>query len=440
VIAGIIGATLSSALGSMLGAPRILQALSEQKTVPFSNIFEKKTSGNEPRNAIIFTGLVIITAIYFGNLDFLASLITMFFLITYGMLNFVVFVQQTMNIISFRPTLKVNRLIPLAGCIGCLIIMFLINPIFSLTAITIIFTIYIWLGRRQLTPDGGDIRGGMFLSIAEKAIRLAAKFPRHQVTWKPDLLIPIEDPKSWAGPLLFIDDITYPSGSILAFTVKEHQTQELMNDLGNLLQPLKNDILVNYTVVEDTDFLHGAKIVIQTLNASPFRPNILFLTIGRNSDKDEMIKELVRHAIRNELGLAILCQHPRMAFGMQKNVNLWLRDQSPNWHLGVLIALKIQLNWQGKLNLITVTENRNDIDRLYKFLEDLTDKTRMPSDTEIKVLSGNFEDAVKSAPRADINIFGTGSEMLYDVMRNTPELTNSSCLFIKDSGSESAFA
>ncbi|NIQ14572.1 MAG: hypothetical protein GTO02_09280 [Candidatus Dadabacteria bacterium] len=63
----------------------------------------------------------------------------------------------------------------------------------------------------------------------------------------------------------------------------------------------------------------------------------------------------------------------------------------------------------------------------------------MPSQTELIVLSGKFEDVIKNAPKADVNIFGTGNEMYYDLMRNAPKLTNSSCLFIKDSGSEDAF-
>ncbi|NIS69484.1 MAG: hypothetical protein GTO12_11195 [Proteobacteria bacterium] len=160
VIAGIMGATLSSALGSMLGAPRILQALAEHKTVPFSRIFAAKTKTNEPRNAIIFTGIFIELALITGNLNFLASLITMFFLITYGILNLVVFLEQAMKIISFRPTFKVPQFVPLLGALQCIAIMFLIDPIFSGVAVTVIVILYIWLARRELEAKWGDIRGG----------------------------------------------------------------------------------------------------------------------------------------------------------------------------------------------------------------------------------------------------------------------------------------
>jgi len=441
VIMGILAATFSSALGSIVGAPRILQALAEQKTIPYSKLFAAKTKTNEPRNALIFTAVLIALALFFGNLDALASLITMFFLITYGMLNLVVFIQQSMQIISFRPSFKIPRFVSLFGAIGCGFIMVLINPIFSILAIIIIIILYIWLGRQGLHTEGGDIRGGMFLVIAEKASRIAAKFPRHQVTWKPDLLLPIDDPKVWSGSLHFIRNITYPSGSIFAFTVKEKSEEKTESELRDLVSPLdKQGILINSTVIEDPNFVHGARLVIQTLKGGSFRPNTLFLTLGSDKKNDAIINEIVLQATKHKIGSIILRQHPRLAFGMQKDVNFWIRDKSPNWHLGMLIALQLQLNWEGQLNLITATTNDGDKRRLQYFLERLSDKARLPSETEFNVLVGSFKENLSSAPSADINIFGLADELPFPFMREAPELTKSSCLFVKDSGQESALA
>jgi solute carrier family 12 sodium/potassium/chloride transporter 2 len=226
VLVGIMGATLSSALGSMLGAPRLLQALAEQKLVPFHQSMSAKTASNEPRNAIVVTGVIILIALLLGNLDALASLITMFFLITYGTLNLVVFLQQSLKIISFRPAFKVPRFVSLFGAVSCLFIMFLINPLFSLVAFVTIVLIYVWLGRQELESEWGDIRGGLFVALAERAAHLAERFPQAKAAWKPDLLVPVEEPKIWAGPLLFIKSITSPSGSIFAFTVKEEDDED----------------------------------------------------------------------------------------------------------------------------------------------------------------------------------------------------------------------
>ncbi len=442
VLMGILAATFSSALSSLVGAPRILQALAEQKTVPFHKFFEKKIHGTEPRNAIIFTSLIVLAALLLiGNLNALATLITMFFLITYGMLNLVVFIQQSMKIISFRPTFKIPRIVAFLGAVGCIFVMFLINPIFSIVAIVTIISLYVWLGKKGLEAEWGDIRGGMFLVLAEMASRIAAKFPRHQIAWKPDILLPIENPKIWAGSLLFIKNITFPSGSIFAFTVRNQNLPETRKDLKQLLAPLDSDgILVNSAVLEDNSFLHGAKLVIETLQGGAFRPNILFLTIGNDEQNDKMINELVQHASEHELGAILLKQHPRNAFGLQRTINVWLRDKSPNWHLAILITLQLQLNWEGRINLVTVAENDEDEPNLKIFLNRLSDQARLPSLTEFHVVKGGFKDALTKAPRADISIFGIGDELPFSFIREITELTNSSCLFVKDSGHESAIA
>jgi hypothetical protein len=313
--------------------------------------------------------------------------------------------------------------------------------LFSLVAIIVIVSLYVWLGRKGLKAEGGDIRGGMFLVLAERASRIAAKFPRHQISWKPDLLLPIDDPKIWAGPLLFIRNIAYPSGSIFAFTVRDSNIETTEKELTELIKTVKDqDLSVHSTVLEDFDFVHGAKIVMQTLNAGALRPNSLFLTLGSDRNKDHIINALVEQADKHQLGIIILRQHPRVAFGMQKNVNLWLRDKSPNWHLAVLIALQLQLNWNGKINLITATPDKMENRRMYNFLEHLSDQARMPSVTEFYVLNGGFKETAQIAPAADINIFGLARSLQLDAIREIPELTKSSCLFVKDSGYESALA
>lgn len=441
VIAGLMGATLSSALASMVGAPRILQALAEQKTIPFYKIFSIKSKNNEPKNAIIFSAIIVEISLVAGSLDFLAVLITMFFLITYGILNLVVFIQQSMKIISYRPTFKIPRIVPLFGALGSLFIMFLINSLFSVIALTIIIGLYVALERKGLKSQWGDLRAGIFIVLAERASRIAMRFPRNQISWKPDLVVPIEDPNVWAGSLMLLKSIAHPSGSIFAFTVTDKVTEDKENNLESLLLPLKEGgLLVNHTLINDKDFLHGAKLVLQTLKAGVFKPNILFLTLGKKSDKDDLITELVRNANKREMGVIILRQHPRMAFGLQKNINLWLRDKSPNWHLAMLITLQIQLNWEGKINLITVASEKGDVKRLHNFLERLSDRARLPSLTELHVLTGSFKEALKSAPHADINIMGITKSPPYQFMREATELTKSSCVFVNDSGTESALA
>ena len=232
--------------------------------------------------------------------------------------------------------------------------------------------------------------------------------------------------------------------------------------LDELLSPLKEQgILINATVIEDRNFLHGARSVVQTLRGGAFRPNTLFLTMsadsgngasmGRSgrksreqyplSKKDEILKELVAVATKYEMGVILLRQHPQMAFGIQQDVNLWLRDKSPNWNLAILIALQLQLNWDGKINLITAADEATSAQQSHDFLERLSDQARLPSRTHFHVLSGSFKEALQLAPRADINIFGLsliGGELPLDFVRDVSDSVKSSCVFVIDSGQESA--
>jgi hypothetical protein len=442
IIAGIMGATLSSALGSMVGSPRVLQALAAQKVIPFNRFFSAKTKTDEPRNAIAFTGGVILVALLLGNLDYLASLITMFFLITYGMLNLVVFIQQSMGIISFRPTFAIPHFVPFLGAAGCLVVMFLINPAFSAVAIIVTIGLYAWLTRMQLKAESGDIRGGLLLVLAERAARLAKRYPRHTVAWKPDLLLPVENPRLWSGPMHFIGSVVKPAGSVFGFTVKGSRTKETKKHLDELLSPLqKEGILAHSAVIEETDFVRCAKLVIQTLRGGSFRPNILFMTIGDDEEKDGRISELVNEASKNEMGVMILRQHARVAFGNQKTVNLWLRDKSPNLHLAVLLALQLQMNWEGRINLIMATAEKKERARLRRFLERVDELARLPANTDLYVLVGSFEDALEDAPPADISVFGLPVRKIpFDVVRGSTDLTRSTCVFVKDSGHEDALA
>ncbi|MCK5222274.1 MAG: Na-K-Cl cotransporter, partial [Candidatus Aminicenantes bacterium] len=158
IIAGIMGATISSALGSILGAPRVLMALGQDRAIPLSAVWEKRSKNGEPRYALLFTALIVEISILLGDLNSIAPLLTMFFLITYGMINFAVFIEKAIGITSFRPSLKVPKLISLFGGLWCFTIMFLINFGFAIISFVIIAIFYFVQVKRGLDAPWGDIR------------------------------------------------------------------------------------------------------------------------------------------------------------------------------------------------------------------------------------------------------------------------------------------
>lgn len=167
VVAGLVGATFSSALSSLVGAPRILYALGEHHILPGSEWLARRTKSGEPRNAMLITGAIVLSALLIRDLNVIAPLITMFFLITYAMINVVVLIEQNLGLVSFRPTLRVSRMVPFLGAVGCFYAMFLQNPAFSLVAVVFVVALYGVLLSRSLKAPFGDVRSGLFGAVAE---------------------------------------------------------------------------------------------------------------------------------------------------------------------------------------------------------------------------------------------------------------------------------
>ncbi len=470
VIAGIMGATISSALGTLVGAPRILMALGQDRLIPFHEQMAAQSKEGEPRNAILFTGVLVEISLLLWNLNAIASLLTMFFLITYGMINLAVFIEKGIGIPSFRPSFNIPLSIPLVGGLWCLAVMFLINPIFAFVSQFLILILYFVLVKQDISAPGGDIRSGLFMEIAEWASRTAARMPSGAKTWKPNLMIPVESPKDWSPVLQFVRDLVAPRGTLRLFSVKivergvenkigqlvanlfrrdmspaahdilKPSTEELKSQLDELVAPVKKEgIFTAATVIESHDFLEGVSIITQVMKGIFFPPNVIFLTMSPDRSKDHRLEELIAIALRERLGIMILARHPQMGFGNRKQVNVWLRSRSPNINLALLAFIQLKNNWNGRLRLISVAreENRGQTER---FLTRVREKGRLPRGTEIMVPVGEFKKILENAPLADLNIFGMSGELSCDLMHDIAERSGTSCLFVKDSGQESAFA
>ncbi len=272
VLAGLLAATFSSALNSLVGASRILQAMGEHNVLPGSSWLSGRSETGEPKHAVLVTGLIAIGALLLRELNTIAPLITMFFLITYTMLNLVILIEQSLELVSFRPLLKVPRIVPLVGTVGCLFAMFIINPTFSLSAIFVVVVFYYILMNRTLkrkTPYG-DVRSSLFVALAEWAAKKSEHLPRSQErAWRPHLLIPTEKSTKVRGVLELIRDIAFPRGSVTILGINTTNEENMPTHLESIARELREDgIYSDYTVVKGEKFSRDATIGMQTLKRS----------------------------------------------------------------------------------------------------------------------------------------------------------------------------
>lgn len=451
VLAGLFGATFSSALASLVGSARILQAMGSHSIVPKGGWLGRLTADGEPRNALLVTGILVFGALLLRDLNAVAPLITMFFLITYAMLNVVVLIEQSLGLLSFRPLLRVPRIIPLLGLIGSVFAMFIVNPTFSLVAVFVVLIFYGVLTRRHLTAPFEDVRSGLFVALAEWAAKKVTDMPTMQErAWKPNLLVPVEDPNELRGMFLIIQNITYPKGSVKLLAL---QPQVQTNDVDERLEALKTafrerGVFATSTVLTDGVFEDAVNAGMQVLQGAFFRPNILFLTMPDDAEREESYRRVIREARELSTGVLLHAPHPVAGLGQRQTINVWIRDRSPDWQLSwdignldlsILTAYKLKRNWNADTRLITVVEDAEEVENARRFMSRLMDLARIP-ETEVLVHHGAFNDYLPEAPLADLNIFGLVSDPNFAFIRRMVSETNSTCLFVRDSGQESALA
>jgi len=190
IYAGVISATLSSALGSMMGAPRILQAFARDNVFKGLKWFARGSGpSGEPRNAIVLTFLIAQTGILAGDLNTIAPIITMFFLLTYGTTNLACFYESISRNPSFRPTFRLHHWsIALLGALGCLGIMFLITPLWAAVAMGLAAALYWLIARAEILVQWGDLDSGLAYQRARKSLLRLEQERYHPKNWRPSIL------------------------------------------------------------------------------------------------------------------------------------------------------------------------------------------------------------------------------------------------------------
>jgi len=451
VLAGLLGATFSSALASMVGAGRILQAMGAHQVVPGSDWLSVLADDGEPRHAMMVTGALIFGSLLVRDLNAIAPLITMFFLVTYAMICAAVLIEQSLDLVSFRPRLKIPLWVSFLGLLGSLLAMFIINPTISLLALAVTLGFYVVLARRQLDAPFEDVRSGMFVALAEWAAKKVTELPTMQErAWKPNLLVPVEKSSDLRGSFLTIQDLTHPQGSVKIVGLSPNGEPEMLDRQIDTLTHSFRDrgIFASATVIDAGGFADGMRAGMQALRGAFFRPNIVFLRMPDTPAREDDYHEIIREADREEVGTLLYAPHPRAALGQRQTINVWIKDRSPDWRismqignldLALLTGYKLSENWNAQMRVLTAVPDPDEREKAQDFLEKLIDLGRFEG-AEAVVGTGPFTDYIYEAPQADLNIFGLQPEPNFDTIRQLVEDTDSTCMFVRDSGRESALA
>jgi amino acid transporter len=448
VLIGLLSSCASAMLSSMVAAPNVLAALAKHRIVPWGSKIAPPRADGTPRKAALVNGAVVGGTLLLGDLNAVAQLITMFFLITYATLNLVVLIEQSLGLVSFRPTFRVPLGVPVVGAIASVFAMTITNPAFGLIALGVVVGIYIYLERKRLETPWETVRSGIFQAMADWAARQSQRIEgANERAWKPDVLAPIQKEEELRGDYKLLLDIVKPRGSIQVFCLTARPDDSAPPAIANFVQGLRAaNLYATVSPVCARDLVDLTRMSARVLKNVFFRPNILFL--NTDSKRQEDLQEMMAVARSAEMGIALLIVHKVARLGRERALTVWVRDQSPHWELGLrlanldlslLLGYQLARNWGAKLRLRTVVEDERNLEDAETFLHRIIRDARLPGG-EVSVIHGTFEQALEADEDTDLNIFGLPVTLNLASMRHVSDKTRTSCLFVMDSGHESALA
>ncbi|OZC01905.1 Na-K-Cl cotransporter [Rubricoccus marinus] len=366
ILVGVWGATLSSALGSVLGAPRVLQALARDGVLPRPLAFLGRGSGDEdtPR---IGTGLTLglaLAAVWFGDLDLIAPVLSMFFLATYGVLNASAFVESLLKSPSFRPTFRVHWALSLLGFAGCLAVMFLINAIATVVAIASIFGVYLWLERRSLETTWGDVRRGVWMAVTRAGL-LRLREADDSKNWRPNLLVLSGAPQNrW--PLVQLASAITHNRSILTVStvltapeVTPERVRKAERQIEEYLAERAVQSLVR--VIAAPDPFEGAERLVDSYGLGALVPNTILLGDPQDPERQKRYGQTIAHFYARNRNVIIARDGGAQGFGARKRIDVWWGGLRGNGGLMLILAylLHSSLDWRGsevRIQMVAPTE------------------------------------------------------------------------------------
>lgn len=315
--AGVVAATLSSAMASFMGAPRILQSLSADRVFPFLNPFAKGAGPtNNPRRGILLAGAIAVIVISLGQLNLVARVVSMFFLISYGLLNYASFFESRIASPSFRPRFKwFSPRLSLAGFILCAGTMMAIDWRSGAAAIAVLFAIHQYLERTRRRARWADSSRAYHLQQTRMHLLAASAQPAHDRDWQPRLLVLNHGADNREALLTFSSWIEGGTGFSVALHILEGQGAAVRKKRDELQQELTGFIAghewpIFPLTVCAPDFSEALCVLVQSAGFGPLTPNTVLLN-GFDSFGGTIPSEDIQHYVHHlwtlfRLGMNVL--------------------------------------------------------------------------------------------------------------------------------------
>ncbi|XP_045605919.2 bumetanide-sensitive sodium-(potassium)-chloride cotransporter isoform X1 [Procambarus clarkii] len=282
IYAGCFAATISSALASIVSAPKVFQALCKDKLYPGIVIFAKGYGkGDEPYRGYVLTFVIVLVFTLIARLDAIAPIITNFFLAAYALINFSTFHASLQHIPSWRPTFKYyNQWLSLLGGVLCTAIMFLIQWYTALITVVIIIILYFIVVYRKPDVNWGSSTQAQIYTLALSSVISLNQIGDHIKTYRPQILVLSGSPSSRPPLIHFAHSITKNMSLLVTgHCFKEQQPQRLRErliaDATNWL--CRHKVKAFYSIADGPSMDLAARMLMCNVGLGKLRPNLVLM-------------------------------------------------------------------------------------------------------------------------------------------------------------------
>lgn len=394
---GLAASTISSALGSVMVAPRTLQALAIDKTIPFASfnnlMCRGKGNNNEPFNASVLTVIIAFIFVLLGDVDIVAQIISMFFMVTYGSLCLISFLNHFGSAPSYRPTFRSHWALSLVGFLFSVFLMFKIDSGYALLAITIMTIVYfiITAANRERQGIESIFKSTLFQINRNLQVYLQkSKNIKKNVSWHPSAVCVTEahTDRENAFRLLTWLAHRYGFGAYIQYIqgyYSKAMHEESRNVLENLIERTENS---NSRVYVDTivspSYTSAIAQIIQLPGVSGLENNMILFEFDKKDPHN--LPQIVDNFSLVRSGSYDVCilGGSNRAINFKEGIHIWVRRiDSENLNLMVLLSYIIlgHPDWRkGRIKIFHLekTIDTHNVDKTKENLKELVHKGRLP--------------------------------------------------------------
>lgn len=430
---GLAAASLSSALGSIMVAPRTLQAIGVDHIFPQSklnNWFAKgKKKDNEPINGSLVTIIIAFFFIIIGDINFVAQIISMFFIVTYTAICMVSLLEHFAADPAYRPTFRSKWYISLIGAMFSLWAMFKMNAIYAGFSIVIMAMIYFVITHYSKERRGlNKLFRGVVFQISRQLQIFAQRADKEdrEISWRPFGVCISHDTfkRRSAFDVMRWVSFKYGFGTYIHFIkgyLNEETTEaskDALKRLIHLSHGSKNRVYLD-TIISPS-YTSAIAQVVQLSGISGKGNNLILFEFSRS--EPETLKEILpNYKMMESAGFDVcILNTSYKSFGYKRELHIWIRpDDFENANLMILLGYIIlgHPDWKKGLIKIFALFPQEHVEDKRQQLLDLVKAGRLPiSPSNIEMIpyeKGSRKNVISTySEDADLTLIGFRNEML----------------------------